>query len=201
MTDTIGSAIAQRVQGTHKLMLEITSDLTDAQLAHQPGPDAPPIGWHLWHAARFADRLQASFHSNATMPGQMLDLSSQLWLAEGLAPRWGLDPATLGLYETGMGMSVDVAVSVARVGREVLLDYANRTFTAVEAAIAAPDVARLESPRISVREYRLEGNTIVAAPGAESTVGSDLIYYLAHIARHAGNAEALRGAVLGIRGI
>jgi len=201
MADAIGSAITQRIQGTHKLMLDVTTGLDAEQLGRQPGPDAPPIGWHLWHAARFADRLQASFDSPGTRPGEMLDLSSQLWLAEGLAARWGLAPETLGLYETGMGMPVDIAVALARLDRDALIDYARRAFAAAEAPIADLDVARLLSPRISIREYRLEGNTIVAAPGAESTLMSDLTFHLAHIARHAGNAEALRGAVLGIRGI
>ena len=117
-----------------------------------------------------------------------------------LAARWHLDPASLGMYETGLGMPVDVAVSLAEVGHDALLAYANRTFAAVDRAIDGLDDAGLLAARISIREYRLEGNTVIPVPGAESTIASDLIYYLAHLARHAGNAEALRGAVLGIRG-
>jgi len=69
MADAIGSAMTQRIQGTHKLMLDVTTDLDAEQFGRQPGPAAPPIGWHLWHAARFADRLQASFNSPGTQPG------------------------------------------------------------------------------------------------------------------------------------
>ena len=46
------SEVISRVHMSHTLLLEITEKLTEAQFCWEPGPEAPPIGWHLWHMAR-----------------------------------------------------------------------------------------------------------------------------------------------------
>ena len=201
MTDIVGSAIALRIQGTHQLMLTLTGDLTGGQMAQQPSPDAPPIAWHLWHSARWADRFQASFRGKEAGPGQPPDPPGQIWTGQGLAGRWGLDPQSLGVLETGMGMEVAVAVSVAQIGKAALLDYARRTFAEVDQAIAEIDVLQLQEPRKSIREYRIDGDRVAEAPGGETTVVADLVFYLTHLGRHIGMIEALRGAMLAMPGI
>ena len=40
----------------HRALLKFAEGLTDEQLARQPSPAAPPIGWHIFHVARWADR-------------------------------------------------------------------------------------------------------------------------------------------------
>ena len=200
MSDTIGNLIALRIQWTHEMTLAVTEDLTDEQLAQQPSPTAPPIGWHLWHVARWADRLQASFPSNMTESGRELDHRSQIWMGEGLAARWRLNPETLGVLEAGSGMEVDVAVSLAQVGKGVLLDYARRAFTDVEQLTADLDVSQLTASRKSVMEFRIDGDSVSEALGEETTVVADLGFHLAHANRHLGMIESLRGSMLGMRG-
>ena len=57
----IFDTLVQRICTTDAYLLPVTDDLTDEQLSKRPSQTAPPIGWHLWHIARWADRFQASF--------------------------------------------------------------------------------------------------------------------------------------------
>ena len=54
--------LRMEIQWTHNAIISIGEALTKNQLSQKPGPTSPPIGWHLWHASRWADRLQASFY-------------------------------------------------------------------------------------------------------------------------------------------
>ena len=120
MTDSIGGILKGRIQLTHKSIISITEDLTDAQFAQQPSPTAPPIGWHLFHMARWADRLQASTPVTSDGQSRQVDPRSQIWTVAGLATKWGLRPDRLGSLEAGTGMDIDSAVEVALLGGETL---------------------------------------------------------------------------------
>ncbi len=53
-----------------------------------------------------------------------------------LVTQWGWQPEHLGLLETGAGMDVDSAVSMALLGKSTLLDYARCTFSGAEQAVS-----------------------------------------------------------------
>lgn len=191
MTETINNRFIGTIQFTHGKILALTEELTDEQIAQQPSPTAPPIGWHLFHIARWADRLQASFSNDG-----------EVWQNEGLAKQWGLTPEMLGLLETGAGMSVEHAVTVAALGKTMLLAYASRTFGKAEQAVEAVSSDQLEQPRQSILPQLEVSST--GQPSftndREVVVTNDLIFHISHANRHLGMIEALRGALFSISG-
>ncbi len=191
MHDEAATALVQRVHMTHGWILKITEELTDEQLSWrliQTGP--PAIGWHLWHISRWADRLQASFHSK---PDQ------GIWETEDLAVKWGLDPSVLGLLETGVLMDRPAASLLPQVGKGALLDYARRTFGAADQALADLEVEQFHRRRESILAIKISGDSAIEAPGADTTVAGDLGFHMSHASRHLGMIEVIRG-MQGLRG-
>jgi hypothetical protein len=183
MSDVTLENLTPRINQVHTLLLTITEELTEDELYRRFGPTAPPIGWHLWHISRFADRLQATLPRAQQSDLTQLDPRRGIWERERLAARWDLDPATLGRVETGIGMSYDDAEALPRtIGREALLDYARRVMGAVDEAVAAltPEQFAMTRPTASTR-------------GGEGPVAGDLFLHLSHAGRHLGMIEALRG--------
>ncbi len=60
MLDLSSEIIVARIHQVHGWLLKSVDSMSEEQFTHAPGTVAPPIGWHLWHTARWADRLQAS---------------------------------------------------------------------------------------------------------------------------------------------
>lgn len=200
MHDEVVSVVVQRTEMTHGWILKITRELTDEQMAWRLSQTGPPgIGWHLWHTARWADRLQASFPNESPEADQQPDSLQGIWETEGLVDQWGLDPDVLGLLETGVLMDRPTASIVPRVGRGNLLDYAERTFSAVDQALDELDAEQFHERRRSIMAYKPSGASIVPAPGPETTVAADVGFHLSHASRHLGMIEVLRG-MQGLRG-
>jgi hypothetical protein len=198
MSDPTANAIVQRIHMAHAWILQATKKLTEEEVCRQLGATAPPIGWHLWHIARWADRVQAS------LPRQDIhhppDPNRGFWERERLAEQWDLDPATLGTLQEGSGMSfVDAAVLPRRVGKDVLLAYARQVFAATDEAVTTLRPEQFLEPRQSVMEYRYDvtDGRIWRAPGAETTVAADLAFHVSHANRHLGMIEALSGLLGG----
>ena len=78
------------------MLRRTVENLTEAQFTRVPGETAPPIGWHLWHIARWGDRFQATLADR--------DAPAEIWVTDGLPEACGLDPAELGVLQLGMGM-------------------------------------------------------------------------------------------------
>jgi len=108
------------------LVDEVVDGLTLAQVLERPTPDANPIAWLVWHMARVQD-------------AQISELieRDQLWVTDGWAPRFGLepDPSNHGYGHT----SADVA-KVRPEAPSVLLEYLaaadGRTRTMLESCTA-----------------------------------------------------------------
>ena len=62
----------------HRQLLDAAEACTDDDLTWRPGPTSPPIAFHLWHTARWADRW-----------AETLGGAPQRWLREGLTAQWG----------------------------------------------------------------------------------------------------------------
>lgn len=188
MADVLMSVVAQRIQRTHGWLLKVTEDLPHEQLARRLAPTAPPVEWHLWHIARWADRVQASFPNVPFEPGRRWDPARQIWFRDRLADRWGLDPGALAILETGTAMVDDQAgARPGRIDREALLAYARRAFAPVDAVVAGLGSARLgDDPRNSIMEFVIDerGREFADAPGADTTIAGDLGFYLSHASRH-----------------
>jgi len=137
MTDFIVKEIVDpwHLGFVHQALIDCTQDLTDDQFSARPSATSPPIGWHLFHIARWADRLQATFPIKFPDDGYQVDLPNQVWVTEKIASKWKLQPTKLGWLETGPGMSVEDAVSVAFNGKDELLEYAQLVFDLAEQKI------------------------------------------------------------------
>jgi hypothetical protein len=185
MPDT-AQTLADTIRRSHELMLKVTEELDLDELTRRPSDTAPPIAFHLWHMARWADRVQSSTPAMTASLEQRLGPGRELWAAENLASSWGLDERKLGRAGTGLGMSDDDAAGIAYPGKSALLDYARRSFAAMERAANAVEEGDLN-------QVGKDAN------GRETTVTGLLLGHITHISRHLGMIEGIRGT-RGMRG-
>ncbi len=168
------------------MLRRTVENLTEAQFTRVPGESAPPIGWHLWHIARWGDRFQATLADR--------DAPAEIWVTDGLPEVCGLDPAELGVLQLGMGMDAAQAQALpAAIGKQRFQTYLDRVVDALDAALAASDAEMLLAPRLSIREYGMVDGVPQYAPAQESTLFADILFHLMHSSRHLGSVEALRG--------
>ncbi|MDQ5841244.1 MAG: DinB family protein [Chloroflexota bacterium] len=159
---------AGRLAITHRQLLDAAEACTDDDLSWHAGPTSPPIAFHLWHTGRWADRWAE------TVGG-----APQRWVREGLTAKWGF-PAAQGQGDTGMLLPDDEAAALPFPRRDQLTTYLRGAFNDLEQAVGA-----LDDETILVL-----GDDLLAkrAPLADS-----LTRHLAHVNRHLGMVEALRG--------
>ena len=168
-------------------MLRRTLDgLSDQEFAQAPGETAPPIGWHLWHIARWGDRFQATLRDRES--------PREIWVSEGLAEASGLAIDDLGVLQLGMGMDAKKAQRLpVAIGKERFRQYQDSVLAGLAAAVDGSDAAELLSPRLSMREYGVVNGVPQYAPAQESTLLADILFHLTHSGRHLGSVDALRG--------
>ena len=190
MHDLIGRTLVDRINRTHEAILKLCDSLSDEEIVLRPSQAAPPIGWHLWHIARWADHFQASFPDGV-----------QIWERDDYPVQWIVDTTLLGPMESGVGMPVFIATElVEKVGKVRLLDYARLVFTACREAMRDIDVEQLQAKRQSFGKWALLGTQVIDAPATETTLIEDCISHLSHADRHLGMIEALIGATLERKG-
>jgi hypothetical protein len=196
MSDVTTGVIGKRIQMAHTWIRQATEKLSEEELCQRFGPTAPPIGWHLWHIARWADRVQASLPRANADPNDPPNPNRGIWEREQLAQRWDLDPASLGTLEEGSGMDFEASAALPRrIGKEALFGYVQQVFAATDEAIANLRPRQFEEGRSSVMEYKYNSadGTIWRAEGAQTTLAADLAFHLSHANRHLGMMEALGG--------
>ncbi len=186
MSVPVSTVIQYRVRQAHMFTLKLAEDLTDEQFRWSPGALAPPVAFHVWHAARWADLLQAKLREMTEALGERLGPGGEIWEAERLAEQWGFDAGALGPGATGMGMDDEASAALPLPAKEVLLDYARRAFAAMDSAVEA--VGDDDLSESCTDHY-----------GQRTSVGSAVLSHASHVNRHLGMIEALRG-VLGVRG-
>jgi hypothetical protein len=108
---------------------------SEEQLTWKAKPSSPSIAFYLWHLARWAENLQATFPAMNEILSKRLSPSPQIWEAQGLAHQWGFPLADLGFDETGMGMDETKAANLTFPSKTVLLDYVRQAFAAVDATV------------------------------------------------------------------
>ena len=196
MTEPMAAVAIDRIQRTHGWLLKVTSELPGDGLARRFASTAPPIGWHLWHITRWADRIQATFPNHSFGATHRWDPGRQIWFRERLAERWGLEAAALGILQAGAGMTDEAAARLpARIPGEGLQAYARQAFGALDDIVKGLGARDLAEGRNSVMEFTMDATGVRATetPGAETTVAADLAFHLSHASRHLGSIEALRG--------
>lgn len=160
--------LASRMAITHKHLVEAASACTDEDLAWHPGPTSPPIAFHLWHTARWADRWAEAVSGNP-----------QRWHREGLVTKWDF-PEAQGKGDTGMELPDGQAAALPFPGRDQLATYLRGAFSDLEQAVGG-----------------LDDETILRDAddllGGLAPLDDSLIRHLSHVSRHLGMIEALRG--------
>ena len=190
MSDPIVKKILGTISWTQNRMIRETSSLTEAEFCQQPSPAAPPIGWHVWHIARWADILQAS----------MTDLQ-EYWEKAELVVKFGLDPTKLGLLQMGSIQSPQEAAEViSTMGQDRLLEYARSAFDMTDAALKELALADLYTPRESILRIDWNATPLTEGKGAAVVLVEDLIFHSTHSQRHLGMIEALIGAMFSREG-
>ena len=202
MSDPIIKAINVRIEWTHQNILELAGQLSQAQFSKQPGPTSPPIGWHVWHAARWADRMQASFKMEDLADSFKGPLAHEIWKSDNIEVVWGLDGDRLGLLETGATMDIDAAVEVAELDQALHLEYARRAMAVAEKAFSElkPDLLTETRPSILPQLKTSRDAPPEFVGDREVIVFDELLFHATHIGRHLGVMEALKGALFGLAG-
>jgi hypothetical protein len=186
MSDLMARELAERLAKTHARLLEIVADLTEDQVGWRPDPHAPPIGFHLWHMARWADRVQATLPGMSAALGARLGAGGEVWEINTLAHQWGWQAERLGYGQTGMELGDELAAELRLPHKDVLVEYARQAFAAADRTFAALDDQLVHERGVDIY-------------GRENSVAYVLLVHLSHASRHLGMIEALRG-VRGLRG-
>ena len=168
------------IRKAHQEVIKLVEGLSDQQLAWQPNPSTTSIAFNVWHLARWADYVQWRMPDATLVLGQRLESRPQVWHAEGLASKWGLDPAGLGDMEAGTSVGV-AAANLRFPGQTVLLEYLRRCYTLEEQTLAALDDQEFQERRL------------VGAEWPEETVGQWLMSHLIHEWEHLGMIRSLKG--------
>lgn len=194
MQDAAVNAIVSRIASGHTLLIKATEPLAEEDFCRKFSATAPPIGWHLWHIGRWADRVQASLPRTNDPEGYQPNPNNGLWEQEMLATAWDLDSSTLGTLESGSGMAhEDAAALPPKVGKANIVDYAKRSFALLDDALQSLDTDLFGDVRPSVMEFEVRNGKLYKAKGKETTVAADLAFHFSHVNRHLGMIEALRG--------
>jgi uncharacterized damage-inducible protein DinB len=156
---------------TRERILQVVTDLSDAQLGWRPAPSAHSIGFTLWHTARADDNVQSD------LSGRELE-----WVSGGYAKRWSHPERGVGT-----GWDDERAATLPLPSKTELLAYAARVFGAVDAALDGVDDTRWAETLKS------------RFMGADSTLGEVVLVCMTHENRHLGEMEYIKG-LQGLRG-
>jgi hypothetical protein len=202
MGNTMMDGLRMRLQWTQNSIFAIGEKLSQAQLTRQPGPTSPPIGWHLWHTSRWADRLQASFLVESMEGSFQGPLAPEFWEKEHMARDWNLRKEDLGLLQTGATMTVESAVAVAGIEKSKLIGYARRAFDAVGEAMSRNDDGMLTQPRYSILAdlQNIPEEKPKYVGDRQTVLIDDFIFHISHLGRHLGMMEALQGTLFEVSG-
>jgi uncharacterized damage-inducible protein DinB len=161
---------------TRELILKVVDGLSDAQLAWRPAPRAHSMGWTLWHIARCADKFAAEAGG-----------TTEIWVGEGLAAKWGLADVLLGSNGVGTGVDDEAAATLRPPTKDLLMAYARRSFAALDALVDGFDAEAVARERTTF---------FFDDPSA---IGLALVTSIAHDNRHLGELEYVKG-LLGFNG-
>jgi predicted ATPase/class 3 adenylate cyclase len=180
MADSLLEEIRKRYRRAHERLFKMVDGLTVAQLAWRPTPQAHNIAFQTWHLARLDDYFQSRIPSLAPQLERKLGPGKDLWKVEGLASKWGFDPAKLGWNEVGFGMDDAVAAGLRFPPKEALLEYVRRALSAADRAVET-----LNEQDLMLRMTDWAG---------EQSLAGYIVEYIAHDEWDIGQIAGLRRA-------
>jgi len=152
-----------------ELVERAVEDLDREQLAHRPTPSANSVGWLVWHLTRVLDGYVADLRNE-----------QQVWLTEGLAARFGMEPDP---GESGYGHTSDDVARVRPESADALLAY------------LAPVVDRVAEYAGTLTPDALD-RVVDERWDPPVTLGVRLVSIADDAIQHAGQAAYLRGLIL-----
>lgn len=164
---------------THQEILEFMSELSEEEMIWQPHPTANSIAFYLWHITRWADYLPASLPETTPQLRELLGSRQQIWHQEQLATQWQIDPKLLGEEESGMDMDPTSAARLKLPSKDILLDYARRTFAVLEQVV----------PLVNEEQFRARRQQ----EWATDTLGHYILAHLRHESEHLGMIQYIHG--------
>jgi uncharacterized damage-inducible protein DinB len=177
---TIMAFIEQTLEESKRRLYRTLRDLRPAELTWQPGPEANPIGFLVWHMARVEDRWLARFaHGNHT----------ELWIRDGWAQRLGLPES-----DTGVGYTAEQVAVFAMPP----LDQVQAYFDAVRQHLLAY-LRQLEPGDLEVAPGRSPFPEIGSLP-ADFTIGRMFRQLIGEDNQHLGQVSYIRGLQRGLDG-
>jgi hypothetical protein len=180
MTDRIAGLLADRASRSHRRVLGSIEEVEEDQANQWVTPTAPSLKFHVWHAARWADRLAVHL---AALVGPVAGVADrEVWEVDALARRWGFPVDRLGRGATGLGMDDADAQGLPMPSIPEIADYAGRAF-----ALATEQIAAVPDDRLLDRALGLYGR--------EDTILGMILAHLSHTDRHLGMTEAIWGVL------
>ena len=173
------SLLAKNYAIAHGRVIESAERMDDGAFVKSMGIRVHSVAWHAWHIARWDDRFaEIILERTPELTGQF-GLASQIWTDESLAKGWALPVGQMGRRDTGTEMDDEAADALVLPEKAVLLDYARRVFSRLQAILKAiPDTSLF-----SVMPDDRDGDSYA----------DNIMIYLDHVQRHLGMIEALRG--------
>jgi hypothetical protein len=172
--------IAFRFQQSQQRILDEVLSLSAAQLQWRPAPELHPIGFVVWHVARYADLLQATVPKMTAALTHKLQDHEQIWVTKQLAHRWGWQTMGLGNAATGKGIGDEQAAQLPLPPQEELFAYLQESFAAAAHTVNAVDD----------RDFLMPVDPVLGL--GDITVGHSLLANLVHNNQHLGEISCLR---------
>jgi hypothetical protein len=167
----------------------MVEELTEYQFRWRAPLGPQSIGWNLWHIARWDDYL-AEVLVQQTPSLAHLGPAQQVWKAENIAKRWGLDSVDLGLEDGGTSLTDLQAAAMTFPSKRAIVEYAERAFDHLDAILPELDDSLI--PQV------LPTVTTEAFP-THDPYGVTVVEMFRHACEHLGTMQALKG-MLGLRG-
>lgn len=156
--------IEEAFRKEQEALLNEVSDLTPIELAWQPGPQANPIGWILWHMVRVED-MWIQFFAQRKL---------ELWESQGWHKEFGMVPRDTGFGHTAEQVAAFPAVDLAR----------------LQAYFAAVRVSTTEYLRnLSSEDFAL----VPREKRPDMTIGSMFRQIIGELTQHLGQIAYIKG--------
>jgi Protein of unknown function (DUF664) len=165
---TLGDVLSDAFGRIRGVVHDVTSELTEEQLAFRPAGQGNSVAWLVWHLTRIQDDHVSGVAG-----------TEQAWIAGGWADRFGL-PYPPG--DTGYGHSSD-QVAACRVSARLLTGYHDAVYRDTISYVEGLPEAALD--RIVDRAW---------VPPV--TLGVRLVSVISDDMQHAGQAAYLHGLVV-----
>ena len=183
MQPSLAAPVGRRIRDLHSLVLDSVVGLPEDEVFRRRGRTSPPMAFHIWHLARWTDRLQARLPELTPQLRERLGERREVWVSERIAVQWGLEGPGLGFGSTGTGMDHEAEVLLRLPSLMVLREYAVQAFDFAGRSVEAVDDTQFVTPCADLLHESDE----------PTSVGALLIRHLEHLSRHLGMIEALRG--------